>query len=136
MEERNVQPFTTVFGWEGDRGLGEKLIQQILRGEKTATCAPKEAYTEEELREIDESVGKGVTVLDKHHQPRCHIRMKEVFETPFGNPDPRLVAGEGNGEDVRQFQEDHRQAWAEEIAKGFHLHDQTVLLVELFELEK
>lgn len=59
------------------------------------------------------------------------MRLKEVFETTFGNPDMRLVQGEGNGDDVAQFQEDHRLAWKD---IGITLTDDTVLIVELFEL--
>gem|GEM_PF-3828295 len=40
-----VYPDRTVFGWPGDNGLGERLIMQILRGEKTATCSLRETYT-------------------------------------------------------------------------------------------
>lgn len=43
----------------------------------------------------------------------------------------RLVQGEGNGDDVAQFQEDHRLAWKD---IGITLTDDTVLIVELFEL--
>lgn len=32
------------FGWENDDGIGEKLIQQILSGIKTATAGPKVLY--------------------------------------------------------------------------------------------
>ncbi|WP_432803710.1 hypothetical protein [Brevibacillus borstelensis] len=113
-----------IFGWEEDNGLGERLIQQILRGEKTATCAPKEEYSAEELQQTYEPVGKIVTVYDKHGNPRCNVRLKEVFETTFGNPDMRLVQGEGNGDDVAQFQEDHRLAWKD---IGITLTDDTVL---------
>lgn len=134
MKEIKVYDFKTVFGWETDNGLGERLIQQILRGEKWATCAPKESYTEQELAEVYQSVGKIVTVFDKHNRPRCNIKMNDVFETTFGNPDPRLVRGEGNGDNVQEFQDNHRKAWHEDIENGFDLNDHTILIVELFEL--
>jgi uncharacterized protein YhfF len=41
MSEIKVHKFKTVFGWENDHGIGEQLIQQIISGEKTATCAQK-----------------------------------------------------------------------------------------------
>ncbi|WP_423802950.1 hypothetical protein [Paenibacillus dendrobii] len=125
--------FRMVFGWEGDNELGEMLIGQILRGEKTATCAPKEEYSEEELHATYEPVGQIVTVYDKQGTARCNVRLIEVFETTFGNPDLRLVQGEGNGNNIGQFQDDHRLAWKDlEII----LKDDTVLIVELFELVK
>ena len=120
-----------VFGWENDNGIGEKLIQQILIGEKTATCAPKEEYSEDELEEMFEPVGKVFTVFDKEGNARCNVKLKEVFETTFGNPDLRLVRGEGNGEDIKTFQEEHKAAWQN---IGIELKEETVLVVELFEL--
>lgn len=131
MSEVIVHKYKMVFGWEGDEGIGEMLIQQILKGEKTATCAPKKEYSEKELQKTYEPVGKIVTVYDKNDKPRCNVRLKEVFETTFGNPDLRLVRGEGNGDDIRKFQEDHRLAW-KEIAPD--LNNETILIVELFEL--
>lgn len=120
-----------IFGWEDDNGIGEMLLQQILRGEKTATCAPKEEYSETELAETYEPIGKLVTVYDKNNNPRCNVRLKEVFETTFGTPDLRLVRGEGDGDDVSKFQEAHRLAWKDISTE---LKDDTILIVELFEL--
>ncbi|WP_339291564.1 ASCH domain-containing protein [Paenibacillus sp. FSL W8-0187] len=122
--------YKMIFGWEDDNDLGEMLIQQILRGEKTATCAPKEEYSAEELKETYQSVKKTLTVYDKEGNARCKVRVKEVFETTFGNPDLRLVRGEGNGENVKQFQENHMSDW-----HGiYELSDDSILVVELFEL--
>lgn len=124
------------FGWENDDGLGEQLIQQILRGEKTATAGPKVLHSVAELQELYDSVGQYVTVVDKHDVPRCNIKILQVFETRFGSPDPRLVEGEGYGADADAFCEAHRQAWADLVAQGrLRLEDATVLIVELFELE-
>lgn len=107
---------------------------KVLRGEKTATCSLKEAYTHEELDRLRSTQGKVVSVFDSLGQHRCNIAIKEVFETSFGNPDPRLVSGEGYGGDVSRFQDDHRKAWGEEISQGLDLRAETVLVVELFEL--
>lgn len=124
-----------VFGWENDNGIGEMLIKQILRGEKTATCALKEAYSEEELKRTYEPIGEIVTVFDKDNNPRCNVRLMEVFETTFGDPDLRLIRGEGDGNNVSKFKEDHRLAWRGDIENGrIELKDETILVVELFEL--
>lgn len=123
------------FGWEGDNGLGMRLIQQVIEGKKTATCAPLFGYTEEELVAIFASKGQMVTVIDKEKKPWCNVRMVDVFQTPFGNPDPRLVRGEGNGENAEEFRQDHLrdwQSWLEE--EGYSLTDETMLVVEEFEL--
>lgn len=123
----------TQFGWKGDVGLGERLISQIIRGEKHATCAPKEIYSKEELEETLERAGKPVTVVDQYDRPRCNILCTEVFETTFGHPDIRLVEGECE-ENAESFRKSHREAWKELVAKGLNLDDETVLVVELFEL--
>ena len=122
------------YGWEGDNGLGERLIQQIIDGKKTATAGPKVSYTPEELEGIYGLVGKVCTVTDRFGTPRCNVRHLAVFETTFGNPDPRLVQGEGDGEDVEKFQTDHTKAWEGMAAEGIPLTDDTILVVELFEL--
>lgn len=105
--QKELTLFTTQFGWEGDNGVGERLILQIMAGTKTATACPKAFYSESELTEIYQSVGKIVTVLDKNDQPRCKIRQLEVFETNFGAPDPKLVWGEGHGKNPEAFQKTH-----------------------------
>ncbi len=123
------------FGWEGDGGLGERLIREIIEGEKTATCAPRSDYTEEELAEVVASKGQVVDVVDENDEPRCRVRMVAVYETTFGLPAPGVVRGEGFGDDAEAFRQDHRGAWAEEMEEeGNPLSDDTVLVVEEFEL--
>lgn len=124
--------FVSKFGWEGDGGLGDKLIQQIQHGIKTATACPKLLYTPQELKELHASVGKIVTVVDKRDQPRCQIKQLEVFETTFGDPDLRLVKGEGCSE-PSQWRRKHRHVWDDLFDKaGAQLDNDTVLVVELF----
>ncbi|MDP2183490.1 MAG: hypothetical protein Q8K99_13090 [Actinomycetota bacterium] len=121
------------FGWEGDNGLGEELITQALSGVKTATCGFVRAYTPEELSRIRESVDSVIPIIDHHGTVRGFLRILDVFETPFGAPDLRLVRGEGDGDDVAKFQADHRIVWELDFA-GEQLHDDEPLLVEIFEL--
>ncbi len=123
------------FGWEGDGGLGERLIREVIEGEKTATCAPRSDYTEEELAEVVSSRGQVVDVVDENDNPRCRVRMLAVYETTFGLPAPGVVRGEGFGDDAEAFRQDHREAWAGEMEEeGNPLSDDTVLVVEEFEL--
>jgi len=128
--------YTLEFGWPDDGGLGERLVQQILDGHKTATCCPRSDYDEEELAEVVESVGEVVDVLDgESGEVRCRVRMLAVYETTFGLPAPGLIAGEGNGTNVNAFKQDHMDAWAEDMAaEGRPLTDDTILVVEEFEL--
>ncbi len=123
------------FGWEGDGGLGERLIREVIEGEKTATCAPRSDYTEEELAEVVAAAGEIVDVVDENDEPRCRVRMVSVYETTFGLPAPGVVRGEGFGDDSEAFRQDHREAWAGEMEEeGNPLSDETVLVVEEFEL--
>lgn len=121
------------FGWDGDGGLGERLIQQILTGQKIATCSFKIEYTAAELAQLRATKGRLVTVVGHRGTPRCNIRMLDVFETTYGNPDARLIAGEGYGHDVARFQSDHAEVWRTTV-KDAPLTAETVLMVELFEL--
>ena len=125
---------TSQFGWEGDDGAGERLILQILRGEKTATACPKIFLGLKDVDALYASVGGLLTVVDKHGRPRCTIRQLAVFETTYGKPDPRLVAGEVCA-DAAEFRRGHAHVWDDMFEKaGSALRDETVLLVELFEL--
>ncbi len=123
------------FGWEGDGGLGERLIREVIDGEKTATCAPRSDYTQEELAEVVASLGQTIDVVDENDEPRCRVRMLAVYETTFGLPAPGVVRGEGFGDDAEAFRRDHREAWAEDMEEeGNPLDDDTILVVEEFEL--
>ena len=125
------------FGWDGDGGLGERLIQDVLDGRKTATCCPRSDYEEEELAEVVASAGEIVDVVDAGGEVRCRVRMTAVYETTFGLPAPGLVSGEGNGSDAEAFRRDHIEAWADEMAdEGHPLTDDTILVVEEFELSQ
>lgn len=120
------------FGWPGDRGLGEKLIREILRGAKTATACPKSFYSASELRRIKRSVGRLLWLVDKRGRRRGIIRQLAVFQTTFGRPDRRLVAGEGYP-NAAAFRRAHRHVWDDLFAKSrTSLGPGTVLLAELF----
>ena len=94
------------YGWDGDGGLGERLIRRIIDGTKTPTCCPKFSMTEAELAESHANVGKVVTITNKDGVPRCNVRVLECFETTFGDPAPRLLEGEGSTR--AEFHENHR----------------------------
>ncbi|GCE28788.1 hypothetical protein KDA_42720 [Dictyobacter alpinus] len=126
---------TAQFGWEDDDGRGMRIIRMIMDGSKTATCSPMFSYTEDELAEIYANKDQIVTVIDKDERPWCNIRMLDVFETPFGDPDPRLVSGEGAGEDAEKFRQDHRLEWKDWFEEqGYALTEQMMLVAEVFEL--
>jgi uncharacterized protein YhfF len=123
-------------GWDDDNGIGERLIQQILGGIKTATCDMKCLCTEQEIADLNSKPGWLRTVIDKENHPRCNVRVTNVYETTFGQPDARLVRGEGDGDDTEKFKRDHEKCfsvWLKE--RGLSpLTDDSVLIVWEFEL--
>jgi uncharacterized protein YhfF len=130
-----IYEIKSTFGWKNDSGIGEQLIQQIMRGEKTATASPKTLYSQDELEKLLKNIGKPCTVLDKTQQPRCNIQILEIFESKFGRPDQRLLEGEGFGSDFHAFKDAHRNAWRDLVESGkLQLDDETVLVVEMFKL--
>ncbi len=78
------------FGWFGDGGLGERLIEKILDGRKSATCCP--AYDPEDA---DIAVGDLLELTDKHGKVRATLVVTEVELRPFGAFDEALAAAEG-----------------------------------------
>jgi|SRR5687768_7503690 uncharacterized protein YhfF len=124
------------FGGEGDDGLGERLIRQIQGGIKTATCDLRTLCTEQEVADLDAQPGWLETVIDEQGRPRCNVRVTAVYETKFGSPDPRLVRGEGGGEDLEEFKREHRR-WFSRVLEDRGLPplaDDSVLIVWEFEL--
>ena len=92
--------------------------------------------TEQERADVHEEPGWFETVVDKENKPRCNIRVTNVYETTFGQPDPRLVRGEGDGEDTEKFKRDHEKYFSVLLKeKGLPpLTDDSVLIVWEFEL--
>jgi uncharacterized protein YhfF len=78
------------FGWYGDGGLGEKMIQSILAGRKTATACP--AYDPEDA---DLKVGDDLQLVDKHGNERGRLIVTLVETRTFGSFDEALAAKEG-----------------------------------------
>ncbi len=124
------------FGGDNDAGLGERLIRQVLDGVKTATCDLKSLCTEQELADLSARPGWMETVIDGRGNPRCNVRITAVYETTFGEPDLRLVRGEGDGEDVEKFRREHGRWFTAALEeKGLpQLTDDSALIVWEFEL--
>lgn len=78
------------FGWYGDGGIGETLIQAILSGRKTATSCPSYDPEDAELQPGDE-----LELVDKHGNVRGHLVVVEVELRPFSSFDDALAAREG-----------------------------------------
>jgi uncharacterized protein YhfF len=122
-------------GGEHDDGTGELLTQRIVAGVKTVLATPAELLDAEERAEIDAGVGRVLTLIDPEGEPVANLRVTAVFETTWGRPDPRLVAGEGFGDDRQRFRAVMGPTVAVDLEdEGASLHDDTVLVVEVFEL--
>lgn len=78
------------FGWYGDGGLGEKMIQAIMAGRKTATACP--AYDPEDA---DLKVGDELQLVDKHGNVRAQLVVTIVELRAFGSFNEDLAQREG-----------------------------------------
>lgn len=88
IESSGVKRFR--FGWYGDGGLGEKMIQSILSGRKTATACP--AYDPEDS---DLKPGDELELTDKHGNVRGRLVVVGVELRPFSSFDDALAEAEG-----------------------------------------
>jgi uncharacterized protein YhfF len=101
------------FGWYGDGGLGERLIQTILAGRKTATSCPAYDPEDADLKADDE-----LQLLDKHGNERGRLVVTLVELRAFGSFDEALAQKEGvslpdlkekmnfaNGREIREDEE-------------------------------
>ncbi len=78
------------FGWYGDGGLGEKLIEAIVSGRKTATSCPSYDPEDAGLK-----VGDQLELVDKHGKVRAGLVVTAVELRPFGGFDEDLASREG-----------------------------------------
>lgn len=78
------------FGWYGDGGLGERMIQTILAGRKTATSCPAYDPEDADLKADDE-----LQLLDKHGTERGRLIVTLVEVRKFGSFDEALAEKEG-----------------------------------------
>lgn len=118
-------------GFEEDDGLGELLLQRLLTGTLTVLWEPVDLLDEHEVATIHASVGTGLTVVDADGEPACNVEVLEVFRTRWGDPDERLVAGEGYGRDVDAWRRFAGPSVAAALAaEELGLDDATELLVQ------
>lgn len=78
------------FGWYGDNGLGERMIQAILMGRKSATACPAYDPEDSELRAGDE-----LQLVDKHGAERGRLVVTLVELRRFDSFDQALADQEG-----------------------------------------
>ncbi|WP_339148955.1 MULTISPECIES: ASCH domain-containing protein [unclassified Sutcliffiella] len=111
----------------------DRLVLEVIRGEKTATCTPKVWYYDSP-EEPPTEVGDLVAVYDQQGKNRCTILITENYEIPFGDVDERIAKAE-NAISVEEFRKDHLVSWEEALRQeGIELNDHTIIVVEHFEL--
>ncbi|MBI4347082.1 MAG: hypothetical protein HY553_09525 [Elusimicrobia bacterium] len=74
------------FGWYGDNNLGEFLIGQILRGEKTASVCP--AYDPQDADLVE---GEKMLLTDKHNNPRGVLLVTRIENVALKDVDDALA---------------------------------------------
>jgi uncharacterized protein YhfF len=84
---REVKEFR--IGWFGDQGFGERVIQMILSGRKTATARP----TYDPWEPIE--VGEKLAVTDKHGKKRGVIQITKIETRLWSEFDAPLIQAEG-----------------------------------------
>ncbi len=101
------------FGYEGDRGLADRLLQAVLRGEKTATSSLAVEYLSGELLP---RVGQRLMLVD--HDGRLHGEVETIRVTIV----PLHLVGDDvardEGEDfvsAAEWRSDHVAYWNEVI---------------------
>jgi uncharacterized protein YhfF len=122
-------------GFAGDDGLGDLLVQRLRAGSLTVLWEPVDLLDDDEVAVMRSSVDAVLTVVDGDGEPAANVRVLDVFTTTWGDPDPRLVRGEGYGVDVDAWQRFAGPTLAAGLAEdGLALDDHTELLVQTVEV--
>lgn len=125
------------FGFAGP--LRDRLVEAVLRGEKTATSSLMVEW--EEDGEPLPRMGERQTVVDSEGLPVAVIEIVAVDVIRLGDVDLRLALAEGEGfRTVAQWREAHERFWTADIKphqrgmSGSRLDDDTEVVVERFRL--
>jgi signal transduction histidine kinase/uncharacterized protein YhfF len=110
------EPFLE-FGHEGDDGLGERLIGEILAGRKTVTVS---LHRECELEGGTPRIGARLPILDHTGRRRAVVEVTKVAVMPFDDIDEVVVEAESAGmssvDEWRELQRRFYSGCRDEIA--------------------
>jgi signal transduction histidine kinase/uncharacterized protein YhfF len=99
------EPFLE-FGYQGDEGDGERSIQQILAGAKTASVSLEREWA---LEGGVPRIGQRLPVRDYTGRQWCCIEVERVALLPFAGVGTDIVAAEASGAaDVDEWRASHR----------------------------
>ena len=128
------------FGYDGDGGLGDRLLAAVLRGEKTAKSSLAVEYLSGEPLP---RVGKRLVLVD--HQGGRHglVQTTRVTITPLSLVGDDVAQAEGEGfANAAHWRRDHESYWCEVTAlvradagdPDWHLREHEPVVVEWFRL--
>lgn len=82
------------FGFEGDGGLGERLVDLVLSGEKTASVALAREW---DLEGGPPRIGQCVPIMDAHGRHKADVEVTRVAALPFGLIGEEAIAADAAG---------------------------------------
>jgi uncharacterized protein YhfF len=127
------------FGTPGP--LRDRLVEAVLRGEKTATTSLLAEW--EADRERVPRPGERQTVIDSDERPVAVIELTAADVIRLGDADLSLARDEGEGfKTVAEWRREHERFWRERVIPrlpaplAVPLTDDTQIVVERFRLVK
>lgn len=104
---------TTSFGYDGDDGLGDRLLAAVLRGEKTATSSLAVQYRSGELLP---RVGQRSELIDHTGRGHGRIETTRVQIIPLDEIGDDVARDEGEDfADAAEWRQAHEAFWGEAI---------------------
>ncbi len=102
---------TMSFGYDGDGGLGDRLLAAVLRGEKTATSSLAIGYLSGSQLP---RVGERLPLVDHNGGVHGIVETTRVTITPLHLVGDDVAHDEGEGfADAADWRRDHLAYWAE-----------------------
>ena len=109
--------------------LRRRLVDAVLRGDKTATASLRDEY-EPHTREPLQEVGESCLLVGWDDEPRAVLETTEVRIVPAGQVDLRFARDEGEGfRSVADWRAAHERFWS-----GHAITDDTPVVCERFRL--
>ena len=109
--------------------LRRKLVEVVLRGDKTATASLRDEYTPNTDQPMPE-VGEHLLLVGWDDEPLGIVETTEVRVVPAGQVDLAFARNEGEGFDtVADWRAAHERFWSDRA-----ISDETLVVCERFRL--
>jgi len=126
-----------IFGWDGDNGMGLKLIDDIIAGRKTATSSYKRYFDINRNEETPwDRLGKVIAVKDKYGKTHCSVKVERVYLWSLDEPPAQLVKEENFGTDTEAYVNDCLDMWKTDMPEDVQIKPDEKLIAEEFVLMK